>query len=356
MPSIHLINFSNNYGIYLIVYCLLPLLFLYKAKVIDLYEQDISFSKNTSTQLQGLFIIIIAIHHISQQMNPAGLLEYFHYFGYLAVGAFFFISGFGLMKSIKKYDTYLDSFLQKKIVQIYVPFIIINILTLIISAIYGMTFNGDQLLRDVLGIVLIDGSSWFIITILIFYLFFYISFKNNNTLKSLIIITILVLSYMMLCIYFQKGAWTFVSSLSFPLGIYYAYFEKRLNNIIRKNYIKILILSTFLFFSSFIFYILDIFKPSIVISVILFSILILIIFLKIKPNSQLFNFIGKKSLYIYLIHYKLLVIFSFFAKIDSGLWIIAYILIVIFFATLFEKFMDYFILHKLYKLQKASIN
>lgn len=352
MLSTHL-TFDNNYGIYLFAFLILPLIFFYKAKIINFTTNNLSLSKNTSTQLQGIFILIVVLHHISLRMDSFGLLGIFHYVGYLSVGAFFFISGFGLTKSLQRNSKYLDSFLYQKIARIYLPFIIVNIFTIIALYIKGTTFTYDELIQNIIGVKLIDGTLWFIITILIFYFFFYLSFKKSYGFKSLATVTILVLIYILVYRYLEKGAWTFISSLCFPLGIYYAFFEKKINTIIYNNFTFMLSSSLFLFLTTFVLYKLYIIKGGGFISVIFFVIFIFILFLKVNPYTLIFNLIGKVSLEIYLLHMKVLILFSFFTDLDSGLWIALYFTTLVTCAFIFNKFNN-FIFMKLTSVSTAK--
>ena len=203
MPSISL-SFDNNYGVLFFIFLVIPLLFFYKTSIINFTtiknKNDFSLSKNTNDQLKGIFIIVVIIHHISQRIDPLGILALFQTVGYLAIGVFFFISGVGLTKSLKRNNEYLNGFLHKKIARIYLPFIIINILTIIVLYLNGTTFTYDAIIKYIIPIKLIDNTLWFIMTILIFYFFFYLSFKKTYSLRSLFIVTILTLLYIFICI------------------------------------------------------------------------------------------------------------------------------------------------------------
>lgn len=339
MPHIAL-SFENNYGIYLFTFLLIPILFFYKTKIINFTNNNVlSLSQNTNNQLKGIFIIIVVLHHISQRMDPLGLMVAFHPIGYLAVGAFFFISGFGLTKSLKKNNKYLEGFLYKKIARIYLPFIIVNILTIITLYVYGITFTYEELIKYIIPLKLIDGTLWFIVTILIFYFFFYLSFKKSYSIKSLATITILILLYILVYRFLNKGEWTYISSLCFPLGIYYAFFEEKINSIIYNNFTLIISISLFLFLTTFILFKLLIFYYiTKFISPVFFTIFIFVLFLKINPNTLIFNLIGTISLEIYLLHMKVLVLFSFFTELNSGIWIAFYLFTLILGALIFNKF------------------
>ena len=243
MPPISL-NFENNYGMYIFAFLLLPGLFFYKTKIQSFSNvNSLYLSQNISQQLQGLFIVTVILHHISQRMEVAGLMQVFHLVGYLAVGVFFFISGVGLSKSLKIKENYLDGFLHKKIIRILLPFLIINMLTIIILYSNGTSFSTNNLFQYLLGIKFIDGTLWFIETIMLFYFFFYISFFKRNSFRSLVSITLLVLSYIVISWYLGNGSWTYISSLCFLLGIYYIYFEERVHTFIANKFYILLFLS-----------------------------------------------------------------------------------------------------------------
>ncbi len=342
MPSITL-SFNNNYGIYLFVFLILPVLFFYKTKIINFTtiktNHDLSLSKNTNNQLKGIFIIIVVLSHISTHMDSSSLLAVFPPTGYLAVGGFFFISGFGLTKSLKRNNAYLNGFFYKKIVRIYLPFVIINIFTMIVLYLNGTTYTYDVIIEYIIPIKLIDSTLWFIVTILIFYFFFYVSFKKNYNLKSLFMVTTLTLIYILVCRFFDMGNWTYISSLCFPVGIYYAFFEGKIKSIIYNKFILILTLFLLLFLVTFI---LPGTNINLFMSSVFFTIFIFILFLKINPNSFIYNLIGQISLEIYLLHMKILIIFSQFTELDSGFWIILYLFTLIITALLFNKFNNLF--------------
>ena len=331
-------DFSDNYYIYFIAYIAIPVLFFFKAKVTRRVDSNFFVSKSSTDQLRGIFIVVMVIHHISQRMADPGLLRPFNEMGYFAVGMFFFFSGFGLTKSFKNKETYLDHFLIKKLVRIYIPFIIVNTLTVIALIIKGDDLSVWEILEFSFSIKMIDTTQWFIIVILIFYVFFWLSFiATKNIVKSQISITILVLLFIISCKYLVLGGWWYYSSLCFPMGVIFAANEKKIYEIIYNKYNFVLVISLVLFILTLLLFLKSIFPAMGLISCVLFTVFIVVLSLKILPRSKLFSIIGNISMEIYMLHMKVLALFVCFLPFDSSLIIIPYFVVVILLSVYFNK-------------------
>lgn len=335
MPYIHL-NFDNNYGLYFFVFFLIPLLFFYKTEIINTVDKFF-LSRNCTTQIKGLFILVVVLHHISQSLNP-GLMDAFRPVGYLAVGAFFFVSGLGLVKSVKRNNKYLEGFLYKKVSRIYVPFLFVNLLTVIALSLKGDHLSFADMVKYTLSFSLIDKSLWFIVAILIFYCLFWLSFYYLRDLLALVAVTMFVSLYVVVCLVTGQGPHVYISSFSFPLGIIYGYYDERVNTVIFHRYYLVLMLTAILFTITYLLFRNDVSFGIPSLSCSFFTILILVIFLKIQPGSEIFELIGNISLEIYLLHMKFLALFSLVTGLDSGVWIAAYLFVLILSSWMFSRF------------------
>ena len=61
------------------------------------------------------------------------------------------------MSSYINNKDYINGFLKKRIVTIYIPFIVSNIIFIMIYIIKGRTFNWLETIEYILGIRIIDG-------------------------------------------------------------------------------------------------------------------------------------------------------------------------------------------------------
>lgn len=139
------------------------------------------FSKENTLPLRGLLSVLIIIHHVSQRLSYCcpetswcRYLYQFNTWGYLIVSVFFFLTGYGLMKSyMLKKDVYLSNFISKRIVKIVTPFVICVILYTIVNVcICGNVINyGFDAWRQDCPLL---PNTWYVIAVVIFYVSFYV--------------------------------------------------------------------------------------------------------------------------------------------------------------------------------------
>ena len=99
-------------------------------------DRTLVIPPQTSNLLKVLCCLIIALHHYSQQLhiiqpdcNPI-LRLFASQGGYIGVAFFFFLSGYGLIKSELKKHLSLIGFVTKRIRKVYIPTLIVTIVWL----------------------------------------------------------------------------------------------------------------------------------------------------------------------------------------------------------------------------------
>lgn len=208
-----------------------------------------SFDKGKMAVLKALMALIIVADHMANFYGVAAL-RWFIEFGAPIVSVFFFISGYGLQVSYaRKGDFYLDSFFSRRFLKVLVPYILATFLYCV------LLWSPDQFRWESFTSLLTEGKtilpfSWYVIEILVFYLFFYISYRYFHDAWSLIILLTLVLALMYATFRLQYGNAWWISSLAFPTGILFAKWEKRIYAILegrpaRYGLSLILLLSVF---------------------------------------------------------------------------------------------------------------
>lgn len=158
--------------------------------------------------------------------------------GNLWVAVFFFYSGYGLKASLLNKPDYLKGFVSKKLLQIYVPFLIAEGAYTIaktvgengIGILKQMPFEAATYI-NVLGLKLSNGTLWYVIELLVIYAIFYITgslFKNKKVCEWVFIVLYVV--FVLLCVFKDIGTWWYVSTVTFIFG----YMYDKLNNVINK--------------------------------------------------------------------------------------------------------------------------
>lgn len=133
--------------------------------------------------LKGILAICVLISHLYSIFHfESKILNWVvgSLMGYLSVSLFFFLSGYGLESSYeKKKDTYIEKFMKRKIIPFYTIYVIL------VGIYVGMRFiTGENIsFSDILKSLLYGGTvvkfGWFLQTILVLYLIFWMSYQVN---------------------------------------------------------------------------------------------------------------------------------------------------------------------------------
>lgn len=96
-------------------------------------NHDIAFDKGVTDVIKLLSIAMIAIHHFLQTALTRGdggafSSLYCSQAGYLGVALFFFLSGYGVMKSHQRHQMGFGEFVNKRLLKIILPMLLANLL------------------------------------------------------------------------------------------------------------------------------------------------------------------------------------------------------------------------------------
>ena len=225
------------------------------------------FDRISVKEIQGAIALFIIFHQTVVALDAVyencGDMEFFYYYGILAVAFFFFSSGFGLMKRWKTDENYIKGFMKRRIFTVLVPFFICNYIyltnALLTNIAFRKHFGFEEVIFSFFGIFLVNNEMWFAVEIMILYVAFRIVFaKIKKPLPGILIMTGLVLVMITTGLfsghattgvmsYWFKGEWWYNTIFMFPVGMLYACNEERINKIIKKAFASILIASSVLF-------------------------------------------------------------------------------------------------------------
>lgn len=195
------------------------------------------FSRQTTEHLKGFLAIAVLLHHIYQKtaiISHDSLAGFFcQSVGYYCVSMFFFISGYGLMKSLsKKREGYLSNYQRNRVL----PIFLINALLVLIYSItktcLGIEVTPINMTLSLFYGGTIVGNGWYLLCIMVFYELFYISAKLNI---RHVAATVLVLTLAYIVVAFKMPTWYTVSSLAFPAGVFFCEYKDRLDHWLKDN-------------------------------------------------------------------------------------------------------------------------
>ena len=282
------------------------------------FDEDFLSKKQTNT-IKGFCAAGIILHHLAQKTAAPWLnsqyiihgLDFFVNIGYLFVGTFLFISGYGLYKSYKTNDSYFDNYFSRRIF----PLTIAYIMTSLIYYIYYPISS---------------TYTWYVFAILVCYILFYLGFKNiKKEYISFTIVTIGIVLYSVICNFFMLGGWWYNTIGLFVIGLVFAKFEKGIVSFIKKVYLPFFVLCIVItiacnmygrYYEVIIFNvkeesIYNLYSLYIIIfrfiAAIGFTFTIILIALKFRFNSRIYTFYGFISLEFYLIQGLFVQMFSY---------------------------------------------
>lgn len=303
----------------LLIYTVYPLLLMLLLWGAD-YKKDSTVHEDSMSRKQmkgtlGFFSICIILHHVAQKtaswdtlplVSRYALLPYKNS-GFLFVAYFFFASGFGLQKSSSSKSDYLTGFLPRHFLPILISFFATEILFLFVRRAKGnLAFP-------------LNPYSWFVPTILILYLGFYL---NRRFLKERAWIGLFgyTLLWSVICRLLIAETYWYNSTAAFPLGVFFAACESEIKERIREHYWPTFLCGGIIFCvlsflslddmrlyhicKSFLFFartkeLQTLLQMTAAMS---FCVFVTLIGMKLKPGNRLLDLLGTMTLETYLVH------------------------------------------------------
>lgn len=281
-------------------------------------EKNNILSKDATLSVRGIGMLLIVFAHAIE-----GTVNTYTFFIYvsaiLGVSACFLVSGYGLYFSFEKKENYLKGFLFQKFFRLLIPYLIFFVISIIYKLITKQVVDISNIVYELLTLQLDGLLLWYLKIQLLFYVFFYISFKfikNKNI--SIVLLIVLTVIYYILAWQFNLKSYWYNTCLFFPIGILLARFKEYILPLIRKWYI--IVLSGLVFLSTFIIiYLFGRMNLDFIIDgiyMISFNTFIIGLYMSIS-NSHFLKIFGKYSMEIYLSH-LLLLNWDLFGIFDSN--------------------------------------
>ena len=271
---------------------------------------DEALSRAPMQTLRGLAILGVMLHHMGQKTAAPWLpesvivhgLDGFVYLGYLFVSVFFFASSYGLYKSLKTKDDYLDGFFARRMLPVV------------------LAFGTTSLVYYLVGHIA-STYTWYVAAILFLYAVFCLSFRHCRSDGPAI--TVLALStvvYALFCDSIVLGTWWYNTVGIFTLGVLFAKFDAQIMSFLRRRYIVTLILALAVFLTAYfvsvdldqsLYFVVPFARHEWmrVLTVTLqfvaacaFMLLLILVGMKFRFHNRALDFLSSISLELYLIH------------------------------------------------------
>lgn len=269
-------------------------------------------TKADSAAVKGMAALCVMLAHYALWME-----SYFHrklsivflipkQLGGIGVLLFFFLSGYGIYFSSIKNDMNFK-WLVRKVLNVYIPYFFMKLVLEIINYCV-VPVDNFSLLSFCKTIIGLDFSDWFIFVIILQYIVFGIAWKIAE--KKRITVTFW-LSVVLMVLFILLGAaprW-YNGLLLFWFGCIVAKYEKKIMISLSRNYwMKLCVLLAGFIVTSVLYLFLkgSIMLESIkIISGMFLGIILIAVLMKISFQSPILSWIGKRSLFIYIIHVNL---------------------------------------------------
>ena len=266
------------------------------------------------------------------------------------VSLFLFYSGYGIIESLKKKGYNYIIQLPKKSLILFIKFQIILLIFLFNNMILGKPFIFKKYALSIIFKQSLGNSNWFAFTIISLYLYSFISFvfiKNKKFfLVGILFINIIVFLHAFLTYnyFYPKSIGSVDNLLCFIIGIYYSILKQILDKIFMKSDILYFGNVTFIIIIYYYFYnnsYINIFYISITNG--LFSLIIILISMKIKFSNEFLINLNNHSYSIYLLQ-RVVMIYIHQKKLINDYEFIRFIIIftsILFISNIFDKYTSF---------------
>lgn len=273
-------------------------------------------SKDKTTTIMGIFVVLILFSHGSQYMALGGAYDDPYitlqsHLGQMVEAMLLFYLGYGMMESIKRrgYD-YVKSIPLKRFPSVLLKFDIAIVLYVIVGLALGKSFSIKTILLSLIGWESIGNSNWYMFAIFVLYILTFASFfgtkrTERKYFKGICVGILTILTGAMVLIEMKLGlpSYWYNTLILFVMGFYYSCFEVYLDKIFLKNdttYFLTLMLSV----GAYVFFYTIRNRygiASYTLWAIAFTAFVVVLTMKVSVNNALLNWMGQHVFSIYIL-------------------------------------------------------
>ncbi|MBQ2890170.1 MAG: acyltransferase family protein [Clostridia bacterium] len=264
-------------------------------------------SKDKSTSIKGIFILLVFFSHFNKYASYSGTLDTIYFkivglVGQIMVVPFLFYSGYGVMESIKKKgDAYISAIPKNRVLKVFLQFVIATALLIAVKFAVGEEFT----LRRIILTLLSWESDWFIFAIICLYIFTYLGFriiKSEKHLLGVLTVSLLTILYIIILRNF-KSRMFYDTVLCYPLGMLYSLYKDKIEKLTGERIYKWMISVIVIGGLATVFKVFgDKTLIPALLGFILAGIFIVILTMRVSLHNKVLNWFGAHLFEVYLLH------------------------------------------------------
>lgn len=269
--------------------------------ILSIKKKKDFFAINNTNTIRGLAALCIVAHHIAQFVSiQNGLIYLWSASGFLFVGVFFMLSGYGNYFSLNNaWGKVKWKWLLKRFLSIIIPLLFVMLISFIVLDIEDLSY-----VKSVITLTQPGWTSWYVKIQLVLYLLLFLiwkALKGNSTVETIVFCILSMILIVLLNIAGYDAYW-YNTLLCFAFGVVIASAKEKIKkfNLIETIIITVSLAILFVIsFGQYFFW--GSYKFDIIIAL-AFSAIVVGICSIISLNNKILESVGKMSYEIYLSH------------------------------------------------------
>lgn len=305
------------------------ILALWRAKfTVSGFHQD-CLSRETTTAVNGIFVLLVFLRHFSQYIQYGRFDGIFRIvdsrLDQLIVVPFLFYSGYGILLSItRKGKDYVNQVLTHRFPKVWYHFALAVLLFAVARIFLGKQDPPKTILLSMTGWSSIGNSNWYVFAMLALYRFTFAAFRvaGKRHWVGVCLVSALCVCYILL-LKPVKSHWWYDTLFAYPAGMAAALLAGKLRGITNRRYLAAWVIT---FFAAVLCWK---FRKNIWLYqglCLCFALSILLITMKIRPGNPVLAFLGKYTFEIYILQRIPMMVLEKWIP-TSGIWKAPYFLL-----------------------------
>lgn len=314
------------------------------------FHEDYMGKKQT-TIINGIFVLLVFMSHAAQYVTISGTyhdiyLDMRMLLKQAVVVTFLLYSGYGMMESIKNKGPNYINRIPKRGLKLLLQYDVAIILFILTNYLMGIKLPLEQNLLAFTSWTGVGNSNWYITTILVMYIVIFIAFKlfKSNKWLALTLVIALTAAYILFSMKIGRPSRNYNTIICLPFGMFFSLVKPKFDKIMKNDlyYLGVIFVTLLIAIVS---------KVKMFVSVehysmwmITFGVFIILFTMKVKINSPLLEWMGKRVFSVYILQRIPMRLLEHFSINDYFFVFISLSFVVtLIMALLFDKYVGYFV-------------